>query len=215
MLEYIDTDSAARTTREQIVRARVCATCFFTDEQMCVAFPSDASLGARVCMWWMIRRMQAGVSNIWSAYCAVPKGGKAKVLPVPSESVFLPTNTIFATFFFFPPPRTSGGIPGPNYLLFWPCIWSTKCPLSQTIIITLWRSRPFLSLSSLLSRRWAEVTAVTVPLPRPRVLCRFVLAPQGCPTWLFQQQWLIASALNEVALRLTVPTEKGNSSAVR
>lgn len=78
-----------------------------------------------------------------------PQRGKAKVLPVPSESVFLPTNTIFATFFFFPPPHTSGGIPGPNYLLFWPCIWSAKCPLSQTIIITLWRSRPFLSLSSL------------------------------------------------------------------
>lgn len=166
-----------------------------------------------VCDGWY-----GGCKLVWATYevptVQSPRGEKLKCCQFPQKACSY-QRTPFLPPFFFPPPRTSGGIPGPNYLLFWPCIWSTKCPLSQTIIITLWRSRPFLSLSSLLSRRWAEVTAVTVPLPRPRVLCRFVLAPQGCPTWLFQQQWLIASALNEVALRLTVPTEKGNSSAIR
>lgn len=179
LYEYTDTDSAGTDMYMQTHSFRHMCLCYthFPHEQMCIAFDSTASLGASACMWWMIQRIKVVCVTYEVLIVVSPRTKKLKCCHFPH--VATSTHLFFHCFTFFAY-NTCGSIQRPRAI--WSCFGTTSCPPSQTIIIALQRSHLVTDLSVM--RHWAEVTAVTVLLPHPRVLWRFVPGAQHYPTWL-------------------------------
>lgn len=133
LYEYIDTDSADMTTWKQIMQACVFMPHAFSTWAgvHCLSQQCNASLGPRACMWWMIQRIQA----VWITYeVPIVQSQGEQWCKFPH---MVCSNTHFFGVFSFHI-QYIGYHPRTKLCVIWPCI----CHLSQTIIITPWRSHP-------------------------------------------------------------------------